>query len=89
MQQVTEIYGGEGGWDSLGWHGFRTMSIHTRQEICWDALRIQLHERALLFEISIKPGRNSLQALNSSVGATFSRQSVTLFGKDNKFCIHT
>jgi hypothetical protein len=34
MQQVTEIYGGEGGWDSLAWHGFTTMSIHTRQEIC-------------------------------------------------------
>jgi len=33
MQQVTEIYGGEGGWDSLAWHGFTTMSIHTRQEI--------------------------------------------------------
>ncbi len=26
MQQVTEIYGGEGGWDSLAWHGFTTMS---------------------------------------------------------------
>jgi len=33
MQQVTEIYGGEAGWDSLAWHGFTTMSIHTRQEI--------------------------------------------------------
>ena len=43
----------------------------------------------LLFQISIKPGRNFPEALNSSVGATFSPQSVTLFGKDNKFCIHT
>jgi len=33
MQQVTEIYGEEGGWDSLAWHGFTTMSSHTRQEI--------------------------------------------------------
>jgi len=31
--EVTEIYGEEGGWDSLAWHGFTTMSIHTRQEI--------------------------------------------------------
>jgi len=33
MQQVTDIYRGEGGWDSLAWHGFTTMSIHTRLKV--------------------------------------------------------
>ncbi len=33
IQQVKEILGEEGGWDSVAWHGFTTMSIHTRQEI--------------------------------------------------------
>jgi len=48
MQQVTEIYGGEGGWDSLAWHGFTTMSIHTRQEIWCVILSLRQEDSYLI-----------------------------------------